>query len=151
MYNSYVKHSHLTMSTSQRNLTCFVDAHAGAGRPTAAVCSATQSHVSMWRKQTCFVCFHNLLVDHLRPSEQPGLQCNRGRKLRLGTKRRTKPSLPPGRASFPHKVRLQWKCMTFGSIDTARLCISSSRVVTVLDFNVCAPCMAVQNGRRNGH
>ena len=77
---------HLTMSNSQHNLTCSVDAHAGAGRPTVAVCSATRSHVSMWRRQTCFVCFHNLLVDHLRPSEQPGLHCNRGRKPGLGDK-----------------------------------------------------------------
>lgn len=59
---------HFTTSTS--HLMCFVDAHAGAGQPTAAACPATQSHVSMWGKQTCFVCFHNLLVDHLRPSEQ---------------------------------------------------------------------------------
>lgn len=122
-------------------LTCFLVAHAGAGRPTVAVCSATWSHVSMWRKQTCFVCFHNLLVDHLRPSEQPGPQCNRGRKPGLGTKQRTRPSLPPGRASFPHKVRLQWKCVTFGSKDTAlplhflQPCLAT----TALDMNVCAP------------
>lgn len=60
---------HFTTSTS--HLMGFVDAHAGAGQPTAATCPATQSHVSVWRKQTRFVCFHNLLVDHLRPSEQP--------------------------------------------------------------------------------
>lgn len=122
------KHTRLTMFNSQSNLTCFVDAHAGAGQHTVAACSATWNYVSIWSEQTCFVCFHYLLVDHLRPSEQPGLQCKRGRKPGLGTKQRTKPCLPPGRASFPHKVRLQWKCMTFGSIDTACLCISSNHV-----------------------
>lgn len=136
------ENSCLTMSNSKLNLTCFVDAHAGASRPTVAVCSATWSHVSMWWEQTCFVCFHNLLVDHLRPSEQPGLQCKRGRKPGLGTKQRTKPSLPPGRASFPHKVRLQWKCMTFGSIDTAWPASAFPPImfaITVLDTNVCGP------------
>lgn len=32
----------------------------------------THSSGSMWREQTHTVCFHNLLVDHLRPSEQAG-------------------------------------------------------------------------------
>lgn len=63
---------HFTMSISQMNFTWFVDAHTGAHyslQSTIAVFSATWSHVSMWWEQTCFVCFHNLLVDHLRPSE----------------------------------------------------------------------------------
>lgn len=38
----------------------------------------------MWREQICFVCFHNLLVDHLRPSEKPRLQRKTGRKPELG-------------------------------------------------------------------
>lgn len=31
----------------------------------------------MWREQICFVCFHNLLADHLRPSERPSQQLER--------------------------------------------------------------------------
>lgn len=92
------------------------------------MCAATQSHGSMWRKQTHTVCFHNLLEDHLRPSEWAGLQCNRDRKPGPRTKPRTETGLPPGRARFPHKVRLLWKYMTFDS--GHRLCISCTRVCT---------------------
>lgn len=72
----------------------------------------------MWRKQTHTVCFHNLLEDHLRPSAEAGLQCNRDRKPGPRTKPRTETGLPPGRARFPRKVRLLWKYMTFDSVDT---------------------------------
>lgn len=83
--------------------------------------SATQSYGSMWRKQTHTVCFHNLLVDHLRPSEQAGLQRNRDRKPGPTTKLRTE----TGPVS-PHKVSPPWKYMTSGSVDT--ICISSGHV-----------------------
>lgn len=56
----------------------------------------------------CFVCFHNLLVDHLRPREKPRLQRKTGRKPGLGEQ-----SGPPGlgcnQEAFTHEVRLQWK------------------------------------------
>lgn len=134
------------------NLTWFADAHTGAyySQPTTVVFSATWSHVSMWWEQTCFVCFHNLLVDHLRPSEQPSLQSKWGRKPGLGTKRRTKPSLPPGRASFPHKVGLAvelyvclyGQCLPLHFLQS-RLQLQSSILMCV------GPCMTVQTGMRN--
>lgn len=111
----------------------------------------------MRRRQTRFVCFRNLLVDHLRSSEQPGTQCNRGRKPGAGGRGggqtgALNPACHQEEPVSPHKVRLQWKCVTLGSADTACLRISSNRVcVHRAAFVFVVSCMTGQTGMRNGH
>lgn len=64
------------------------------------------------RKQTCFVCFHNLLVDHLRPGPASRLACS---ATEAGSRARGQSSTPsraepsrlgrPGKdSSSPHEV-----------------------------------------------
>lgn len=93
--------SPVTMSNMWENFTCVVDAHAGASRPNVEPCLCGKS------KHTLFVSIICLSITW-GPARSSGLQSRR-ETGRARTKRSTKSRPPPGRASFPHKVRLQWK------------------------------------------